>query len=127
MAGEALITLRGNLGSDPELKITPKGFAVCNFSVAVTPSTQIDGEWKDGEPTWYRVTLWGRKAEIAVDALNKGTSVLISGTVQNRKYKDKEGNEKYSLEVNANDFGIVPKSNNAAPKATAEAEDEFPW
>ena len=127
MAGEALITLRGNLGSDPELKITPKGLAVCNFSVAVTPSTQIEGEWRDGEATWYRVALWGRKAEIAVDALSKGASVLISGTLQNRKYKDKEGNEKYSLEVNASDFGIVPRANNQISKPVAGAEDDFPW
>lgn len=124
MAGEALVTLRGNLGNDPELKITPKGTAVCNFSVAVTPSTQIDGKWEDGEATWYRVTLWGKKAEVAIDALNKGTSVLISGTLQNRKYKDKDGNEKYSLEINASDVGIVPKSGNSTPKVV---EDDFPW
>ena len=94
MAGDAQIYLRGNLGAEPELKVLPSGITVCNFSVGCTPRIKKDEQWMDGETTWYRVALWGRDAESAIDALHKGTLVDISGEVSNRKYVDKEGIEK---------------------------------
>ena len=125
MAGEAYVYLRGNLGADPELKVTPQGTAVCNFSVGSTPRIKKNEEWVDGETTWFRVTVWGKDAEIAIDALSKGSHVIVAGLLNNRKYKDKEGIERTSLEVNAKSYALVPKHNNSDTKAGAE--DDFPW
>lgn len=125
MAGDAQIYLRGNLGAEPELKVLPSGITVCNFSVGCTPRIKKDEQWMDGETTWYRVALWGRDAESAIDALHKGTLVDISGEVSNRKYVDKEGIEKTSLEVNAKKYAIVPKYATALPAGTTTTTD--PW
>lgn len=125
MAGEATIYLRGNLGAEPELKVLPSGIAVCNFSVGCTPRIKKDDQWIDGETTWYRIALWGRDAESAIDSLHKGTLVDISGEVSNRKYVDKEGLEKTSLEVNARKYAIVPKYVTASPAGTTTTTD--PW
>lgn len=125
MAGEATVVVEGNLGADPELKVTPSGKTVCSFSLAATPRLKDGDNWKDGETTWYRVTLWNRKAEVAVDALRKGMTVLVAGNLENHKYTDKEGNEKFSLGITATNYGIVPKATNSAPKE--ETKDDFPW
>ena len=123
MAGEFLGEIRGNLGADPELKVTPNGKTVCNFSVGCTPRIKKDGQWTDGETTWVRVAIWDKEAEIAIDALHKGTLVDIKGVVTNRKYTDKEGVEKTSLELSARKWAIVQtrKTN-----TTKEAESS-PW
>lgn len=123
MAGDAQIYLRGNLGADPELKVLPSGISVCNFSVGCTPRIKKDEQWIDGETTWYRVALWGRDAETGIDALRKGMLVDISGEVSNRKYVDKEGVEKTSLEVSAKKYAIVPKNNSV----TTTNEQQSPW
>jgi single-strand DNA-binding protein len=125
MAGDAQIYLRGNLGAEPELKVLPSGITVCNFSVGCTPRIKKDEQWMDGETTWYRVALWGRDAESAIDALHKGTLVDISGEVSNRKYVDKEGIEKTSLEVNAKKYAIVPLFATASRAGTTTTTD--PW
>jgi len=124
MAGEATIYLRGNLGADPELKVTPQGTTVCNFSVGCTPRLKKDDQWVDGETTWFRIAIWGKDAETAIDVLHKGTQVDICGNVTNRKYVDKEGLEKTSLEVNAKTYAIVPKRNS---NAVASESNSSPW
>lgn len=128
MAGEATVTFKGNLGNDPEHKITPSGKSVCSFSVAVTPRVKKDDEWTDGDTTWYRVTLWGRDADTAVDALSKGTTVVVSGSYSQREYVDKNQEKRVSNEVRAELWGVVPKLAGApSGKAATESDDDFPW
>ena len=124
MAGEFFAILRGNLGADPELKVTPNGKTVCNFSVGCTPRYEKDGQWVDGETTWVRVALWDTEAETAIDSLHKGTLVDVQGNVTNRKYKDKDGTEKTSLEMNAKKWAIVQKRNTKVTQTQAESS---PW
>ena len=128
MAGEATVAFNGNLGSDAELKITPTGKSVCQFSVAVTPRVKKNDNWEDGDTVWYRVSLWGRDAENGIEHLLKGTTVVIYGALTQRKYVDKEGKDGFSNDVRADLWGIVPRfDSKAIHKATETAEDDFPW
>jgi single-strand DNA-binding protein len=92
----------GNLGRDCETRFTPNGDAVTNFSVGVT-----SGYGKNEATTWVNCNLWGKRGESVAPYLKKGTQVAISGELTNRQYVDKEGNEKYSLEVRVNDLTLV--------------------
>jgi len=99
MASVNKVILIGNLGKDPELKYTPSGAAVTNFSMATTD------RWKDKEGNsqerteWHNIVLWGRQAEVAKEYLSKGRPVYIEGRIQTRTYDDKDGNKKYFTEI----------------------------
>ena len=121
------IVIAGHLGKDPELKYTQSGTAMCNFSVATTTG------FGDREcSTWRRVTIFGKRGEKAAELLKKGTAVIISGEEQNRKY-EKDGQERYSLEVTANDWSFAGKKSDGmeapqAPSAPAAApNDDIPF
>ncbi|MEW6733999.1 MAG: single-stranded DNA-binding protein [Acidobacteriota bacterium] len=93
------IIIVGNLGRDPELRYTPQGTAVCDFSVATNERRKDpSGESKD-ETTWFRVTFWGRQAEVASQYLSKGRQVYIEGRLRAREWTDKDGRVRTSLEV----------------------------
>ena len=97
------VILVGNLGRDPEVRYTQSGNAVCNLNIAVTERRK-DGEgWKD-HTEWVRVVSFGRTAENAGQFLSKGRQVYVEGRLQTRQYKDKEGNDRYSTEVVANEL-----------------------
>lgn len=100
------ITLVGNLGRDPELRYTPQGTAVCSFSMATNERRKVDGEMQD-ITTWFRVTLWGKQAELASKHLVKGRQVYIEGTLRQDEYTDKDGKARTSLEVNASDMRFI--------------------
>jgi single-strand DNA-binding protein len=104
---EPIITIVGNVGSEPELRFTPSGAAVCNFSVAVTPRRKDPQtqEWGDGEPTWYRVNAWRSLAENLAESITKGSRVIVVGRLENRKYESREGGTGYSLEITADACG----------------------
>lgn len=99
MASVNKVILIGNLGKDPELKYTPSGAAVTNFSMATTD------KWKDKDGNsqerteWHNIVLWGRQAEVAKEYLSKGRPVYIEGRIQTRTYDDKEGNKRYFTEI----------------------------
>jgi single-strand DNA-binding protein len=109
MASFNKITIVGYLGRDPELRYTPQGTAVCNFSLATTEKRKD----RAGEPqditTWFRVTLWGRHAELANQYLAKGRQVYIEGRLRQEEYIDREGNRRTSLEVNGDDIQFLGK------------------
>lgn len=94
----------GSLGGDPELRFTPNGDAVANFSVAVTERVKDGEQWKDGDTTWYRVTVWRAMAENVVETLHKGDQVIVIGKVKLRSY-EKDGVERQSLEITADEVG----------------------
>ena len=103
MAGVNKIILVGRLGKDPEIRYTPGGAAVANFTVATSE------EWKDRETgekqertEWHRIVAWRRLGEVCGEYLHKGSQVYIEGRIQSRSYDDKDGNRKYITEIIAN-------------------------
>lgn len=101
------ITIVGNLGRDPELRYTPQGNAVCNFSMATNEKRRDkSGELQD-ITTWFRVTLWGRQAENASKYLQKGSPVYIEGRLRVDEWTDRDGKNRYTLEVNANEMQFL--------------------
>ena len=105
MAKLANISLIGNLGSDPEMRFTPNGKAVTQFSVAIGHS-KPDGQggWIDEGTDWYRVSVWGNGAERAAEQLHKGNQVYVSGRLKTRTYEAKDGGQRFSLDVDADTF-----------------------
>ena len=94
------VSLIGNLGKDPEVRYTQGGDAVCNFSLAVNGSKKVGDQWED-HTEWVNVVVFGKTAENAGQYLSKGRQVYVEGAMQTRKWKDKEGNERWSTEVKA--------------------------
>ncbi|REJ78496.1 MAG: single-stranded DNA-binding protein [Acidobacteria bacterium] len=101
------ITIVGNLGRDPELRYTPQGTAVCNFSMATNEKRRDkSGELQD-ITTWFRITLWGRQAENASKYLQKGSQVYIEGRLRIDEWTDRDGNTRQTLDVNASDMQFL--------------------
>ena len=95
MAGETVITVVGNLTADPELRFTPSGAAVANFTVASTPRTfdRQSGEWKDGEALFLRCNVWRQPAENVAESLTRGMRVMVSGPAAAAVVRDPGGRE----------------------------------
>ena len=102
------ITLIGNLGNKPEMRYTPSGTAVVNFSLAVNRKwTGNDGQQQE-KTTWFRITAWERRAEVVSQYLDKGRRVLVVGEVtEARPYTDRDGNQRASIEVHAFDIKFL--------------------
>ena len=130
------VIVLGNLGADPDARYMPNGNAVTNISVATTDS------WKDKESgerqektEWHRVVFFGRLAEIASEYLKKGSQVYVEGRLKTRKWEDKEGNDRWTTEIVANEMQMlgerISSSSNtgsfSAPKRSGSefASDDF--
>jgi len=101
------ITIVGYLGRDPELRYTPQGTAVCKMSVATTERRRaVNGE-NEEHTTWFRVTIWGRQAELANEYLSKGRQVYIEGRLRLEEYADRDGHPRISPEVTASDIQFL--------------------
>ena len=97
-------TITGNV-ANPELRFTPSGKAVFNFSLPVNKRVKdASGEWVDGEPTWVKVAVWDKLGENAAATLTQGTRAIVTGEVENRAW-EKDGEKKFSLEMNASEIG----------------------
>jgi len=107
MAGETTITVIGNLTNDPELRFTPSGSAVANFTVASTPRTfdRQSNEWKDGETLFLRASVWREAAENVAESLTKGMRVIVSGRLKSRSYETKEGEKRTVIELEVDEIG----------------------
>ena len=107
MAGVNKAILVGNLGRDPELRTTPNGQSVVNFTLA-TSETWTDKSGERVERTeWHRIVVWGRTAEMCAQYLSKGRTVYIEGRIQTREWEDKDGNKRYTTEINANTVNFI--------------------
>jgi single-strand DNA-binding protein len=107
MAGDTVITVIGNITGDPELRFTPSGAAVANFTVASTPR-QFDrqsNEWKDGETLFMRCSVWRDAAENVAESLQRGTRVIVSGRLKSRSYETKEGEKRTVIEMEVDEVG----------------------
>jgi len=92
----------GRLGKDPELRYTPGGASVCNFSVATSESWTDKSGQKQEKTEWHRIVVWGKLAELCNQYLAKGRQCFVEGKLQTRSWDDQQGNKKYTTEVMAN-------------------------
>ena len=153
MAGDTTITVVGNLTADPELRFTPSGAAVANFTVASTPRIydRQSGDWKDGEALFLRCNIWREAAENVAESLTRGSRVILTGRLKQRSFETKEGEKRTVMEVEVDEIGPslryatakVNKANRgggggggfgggapgggSAPRGNAAAAQEDPW
>jgi len=118
MAGDTIITVVGNLTADPELRFTPSGAAVANFTVASTPRTfdRQTQEWKDGDALFMRCNVWRQAAENVAESLTRGARVVVSGRLKQRSYETKEGEKRTVVELEVDEVG--PSLRYATAKVT---------
>jgi single-strand DNA-binding protein len=140
MAGETIITVVGNLTSDPELRYTQNGVAVANLTIASTPRTfdRASNEWKDGEALFLRASAWKELGEHVAASLTKGSRVVAQGRLKQRSYEDKKtGEKRTSIEFEIDEIGpslryataqVTRASSNGSgrPPVSASAEPAAP-
>jgi len=131
MANEARVTFEGRMGADFDLRFLPSGDAVANANVAVTQRIKDGDSWKDGVTSWFRVGLFGKAAENAVESIKKGDLVHVSGILVVREW-EKDGKKGTSLDVRADfvapsiRYRVIPHSDGPSmAKAAAPAEDAW--
>lgn len=107
MNGETTITVIGNLTAAPELRFTPGGHAVANFTLASTPRTfnRQSGEWEDGQALFLRCTLWRKAAENIAESLTKGSRVIAAGRLRQRTFETREGDKRTVIELEVDEIG----------------------
>ncbi len=127
MAGINKVILIGRLGQDPEVRYTPDGTAVANFSIATSD------EWKDkntGEKRerteWHRIVAWRKLGEICGEYLSKGRQVYIEGRIQTRSWDDKDGNKRYTTEIIASDVQFLGSRDNIMDVPKPEGKPSYP-
>ncbi len=137
------VIIVGNLGADPDSRAMPSGNAVTNISVATSESwNDRDTGEKQEKTEWHRVVFFNRLAEIAAQYLRKGSQVYIEGKIQTRKWEDKEGNERWTTEIVANQMQMLgdrmsndmsndnassPQSSSDNDFSTDEFDDDIPF
>jgi len=131
MAGETTLTIIGNLTADPELRFTPSGAAVANFTVASTPRTldKASGEWKDGDALFMRCNAWRQLGENIAESFKRGDRVIVIGRLAQRSYEH-EGQKRTVVELTADEMGPSVKFHPAKtqrPQRAAQAPDDDPW
>jgi single-strand DNA-binding protein len=124
MAGDTVITVIGNLTSDPELRWTPSGAAVANFTIASTPRTldRETQEWKDGDALFLRCSVWREAAENVAESLIRGSRVMAQGRLKQRSFETKEGEKRTVIEMEVDEVG--PSLRYATAKVTRAARGE---
>jgi single-strand DNA-binding protein len=107
VAGDTIITVIGNLTADPELRFTPAGAAVANFTVASTPRSfdRQTNEWKDGEALFLRCSIWREAAENVAESLTRGSRVIVSGRLKQRSFETREGEKRTVVELEVGEIG----------------------
>lgn len=131
--------LIGRLGKDPDLRYMPNGDAVCNFSLATSESWKDKNGEKQEKTEWHNISIFKKLAEIAGEYLKKGSLVYVEGRLQTRKWQDKEGNDKYTTEIIANQMNMLgskigsndaPARPNVPPEPKGhifDMEDDIPF
>jgi single-strand DNA-binding protein len=125
MSGINKAIIVGRLGRDPEIRYTPGGVAVANFSVATSE------EWKDRESNekkerteWHRIVAFGKLGEICGEYLSKGKLIYVEGRIQTRSWEDKDGNKKYTTEIVASDVQFLDKKDSGSGDYTGKGHDD---
>ena len=124
MASVNKVILIGNLGKDPEVRYLPSGSAICNLTIATSRQSKdkVSGE-KQEETEWHRVVMFDRLAEISGEYLKKGKSVYIEGRLRTRKWTDKEGVERYSTEIVAQEMTMLGGRDSGSGSGSGSADE----
>ena len=133
MASVNKVILIGNLGADPESRFAPSGDAICNIRLATTETWRDKNTGERREATeWHRVAFFGKLAEIAGQYLRKGSQVYIEGSLRTRKWQDKDGQDRYTTEIRADEMKMLgsrqgageapPREREAAPAPSSGAK-----
>lgn len=124
MASVNKVILIGNLGADPETRHLPSGDAVCNIRIATADRVRDKGTGEYKENTeWHRIVFFGKLAEIAGQYLKKGGQVYVEGRIRTNKWQDKEGNERYTTEIVANEMRMLGSREGTV--APPRGEDQY--
>lgn len=115
------VIILGRLGQDPELKYTPGGMAVCNFTLATSESWTDKSGQKQERTEWHRVVVWGKLAELCNQYLSKGRQAFVEGSLQTRSWDDKSGQKRYTTEINASTVQFI----GGASAGQHSQDDEF--
>jgi single-strand DNA-binding protein len=122
------ITMTGNVVDDPELRFTPSGKAVANFRVACSQRKKTEaGGWVDGDTCFLSVNAWEEKAEAIAEQLQRGSKVVVTGTLRQRDYGDRDGNKRHVYEVQAYDVALVVRPPKAEREKPSEPPLSDPW
>lgn len=116
------VILVGNLGRDAELRYTPAGAAVATLNLATTEVYKDREGQKKEDTQWHRVILWGKTAETLQDYLTKGKQIYVEGKLQTRKWKDKDGNDKYTTEIRGDRVVLLSSGGGGRPGSAPRAE-----
>jgi len=115
------VILIGNLGTDPELRYTPNGQPVCNFSVATSDSWMDKQGQKQERTEWHRIVVWGKMGELCKEYLAKGRQAYIEGRIQTRQWNDREGQKRYTTEIIAQQVQFLGARGNNTFSGSSEA------
>jgi len=118
------VILIGNLGRDPELKMTPSGQALARFSVATTETWKGQDGSKQSKTEWHNIVVWGKQAEIAEKYLRKGKQVMIEGRIQYREYTDQAGVKKTACDIRCDNFVMLGKMEEGGGRSSGGHRDE---
>ncbi len=113
------VILLGNLGKDPEVRYTQSGSAVANFSLATTERRKQGEEWVD-HTEWHNIVVFGRRAELCGEYLQKGSQVFIEGRIQTRKWEDRDGNTRYTTEIVGLDVQFLGRTRQGGGQSGAQ-------
>lgn len=102
-SADNFVQITGNVTADPELRFTPAGVAVANFSVACTPRVKEGDQWKDGETSFFRINVWRELAENVASSIYKGTRVLVTGRLRQRSWTTDNDEKRTVIEIEADD------------------------
>ena len=120
------VILIGNLGHDPETRTLPSGKSVTNLRIATSESWKDKQTGEQREQTeWHSVVMFDRLAEIAAEYLHKGSQVYVEGKLRTRKWQDKEGRDRYTTEIQANEMQMLGGKGDTARREQPPVEDEF--
>ena len=127
MASVNKVILVGNLGADPETRYAPSGDAICNIRLATTDTWKDKASGEKKEATeWHRVSFYGRLAEIAGQYLKKGSQVYVEGSLRTRKWQDKDGQDRYTTEIRADEMKMLGSRQDGAPPLERETAPAQP-
>lgn len=119
------VIIVGRLGQDPELKYTPGGTAVCNFTVATTDSYKDKSGNKQEKTEWHRIVVWGKLAELCNQYLAKGSQAYLEGSLTTRSWEDKNSVKRYTTEINASTVQFLGSKSGGSGQASSNPEQEY--
>lgn len=126
-----LVVLQGNVGKAPETRFTASGTAVGSFSLATSESYKDKGgEWQE-KTDWHNIVVWGKLAELVQEHVTKGSKILVKGSIHTRKWQDKDGNDRYSTEIKADQVNFLDKAGKSADGGDSgggyQGDDDIPY